>query len=417
MAADGGSEPKHSILTIPPELCERIAQSAEPSDLFNLRLVCKEVDARIFRTYGKTHFAHRAVLLCSLEGAQMMAEFAASRSLARFLEELTLCVETFPNPTGYLNRWPRTDPTSIVPAVHALELRLMRQTQRRNLEERYRQQDDHRCRAIRQYCWLNTFCCLREQGIHPKIRVTTASEAIKPYFANNTRAQIGAALEVTRAGIRRHLEMLLDTLALSALSIQELEMDILNDKCGMPFYEMAGDSVRLSRIQSVFAGLRQLRICVDTRGRVLRDDEKRSFVETIANAPLQTLEVWWCPRFVAPDLYLHAEFLAQRFATLEHLTIGGRFVAYGDLVRFLRLQPKLESATLEECTIELEEKVSQFSDGEIVRDLETRGSIRTMNLWACVIGDEEARAHLHHEMEEDDNIGDAGDAAEGDGVV
>lgn len=80
MAVIATHSSKHNILNVLPEVTERIAKVAEPKDLLNLRLVCKEADARIFRVYGRVYFAHWQLLLHSEERLAVVLEVAQSEN-------------------------------------------------------------------------------------------------------------------------------------------------------------------------------------------------------------------------------------------------------------------------------------------------------------------------------------------------
>lgn len=61
------STEKKDLLTLPPEVFERIAQSLPIEDLSALRLTCREADTKTQRTFFQAHFAESGFLLCSKE--------------------------------------------------------------------------------------------------------------------------------------------------------------------------------------------------------------------------------------------------------------------------------------------------------------------------------------------------------------
>ena len=95
---NGHSNPggKHTILTIPLELFERVAELSDPRDLLVLRLVNRECGAKTLRTFKNVHSRRKAYHLASKDSLRSLLHLARNEEFACALRRLILCVDVLP---------------------------------------------------------------------------------------------------------------------------------------------------------------------------------------------------------------------------------------------------------------------------------------------------------------------------------
>ena len=84
--------PRRSTITglsdLPPEITEEIAKLVRAKDLLALRLVSRDVEAKVVRTFAEKYFTTWGVLLCSKESLQAFMSIAANAKLGRVIKTL-----------------------------------------------------------------------------------------------------------------------------------------------------------------------------------------------------------------------------------------------------------------------------------------------------------------------------------------
>lgn len=86
----------HSILTIPPELCDLIIISVDPPDLISLRQVSREAARRADKPFLENFFSQRAFLLSSDDSLRRLLAITEDDRLVRSMRSLDLCIGETP---------------------------------------------------------------------------------------------------------------------------------------------------------------------------------------------------------------------------------------------------------------------------------------------------------------------------------
>jgi len=93
LSATDGSSGNVGLLTLPPELFERISEFLPAEDLPLLRLSCREGAVKVERTYIKAHFTERVFLLCSKASLQTAIKIAKHERFGAALRGLYISVD------------------------------------------------------------------------------------------------------------------------------------------------------------------------------------------------------------------------------------------------------------------------------------------------------------------------------------
>ncbi|CAK3773977.1 hypothetical protein DOTSEDRAFT_38878 [Lecanosticta acicola] len=98
-ARAGHSLPMATTLTdLPPEVTEAVAQCLEPRELLPLRLVCRDVETKILRTFTRVHFTEKGFLLCSPASLQAAIDIAGHETFGPALQSIYLFADAFKEP-------------------------------------------------------------------------------------------------------------------------------------------------------------------------------------------------------------------------------------------------------------------------------------------------------------------------------
>lgn len=89
---DSIRQENHSIITIPPEICEFIIDQVDPPDLISLREVSREAAQRADKAFLETFFSRRAFLLSSEESLRRLLAITENDRCVRAMRQLDLCM-------------------------------------------------------------------------------------------------------------------------------------------------------------------------------------------------------------------------------------------------------------------------------------------------------------------------------------
>jgi hypothetical protein len=87
--------PQHTILTLPPEVFEMIAQNASKEDLLNLRKTNRQVENQVFKTFGERLFSAKSVMLYSEDSLRRLEAICKDRRIGPYLKTHLLCPNCF----------------------------------------------------------------------------------------------------------------------------------------------------------------------------------------------------------------------------------------------------------------------------------------------------------------------------------
>lgn len=82
-----------SILSLPPEMMERVVHFMGQPDLRNLRLVCRDLSSKSVQSYAKAHFAELSVPLHRERSLKRFRYIAQHKVFSTFIQSVTLRVE------------------------------------------------------------------------------------------------------------------------------------------------------------------------------------------------------------------------------------------------------------------------------------------------------------------------------------
>lgn len=370
----------HNLLTVPPEVCERIAQLADPPVLLNLRLTSKETAARILRTYGQTLFGHMSFMMCFLEDLNRLLSVSQSE-LATFMTTITLVVNSIPNPNGRLHLSRTELDTEQVKGISQRELQSLMESQNERLEEMYSIQEDNETSKLDLWTLNMAFCHLRQKNTRPAIQIADLLSVTKrPQYREIMLAETGVQPTLYTAEVYRHVQTVFEALVLSDLQTQHLATNLV--EVGAPLSMMMRDDVSAARISPIFNHLHYLCLVIDADPGVKEGHLARLF-KCLSAAPkmrelrLESLRPWReCP----------FRLFRQTFATLTSLYICSWKIQYSELVQFLKVQPKLEYLELESCTLRLDERhahLAELDHEEVRYRIENTGAIVTVVMKEC----------------------------------
>ena len=86
----------HSILTIPPEICELVFSSVEPNDLISLRQVSREISRRADNQFLETWFGRRAFLLSREDSLRRLLTITEDVRYAQSMKTIDFCIVESP---------------------------------------------------------------------------------------------------------------------------------------------------------------------------------------------------------------------------------------------------------------------------------------------------------------------------------
>ncbi|KAK5117497.1 hypothetical protein LTR85_008882 [Meristemomyces frigidus] len=89
ISSDSGS----TLLALPPELFERIAELTPAEDLVQLRLTCREAASKTERTFARAHFTDRGFLLCSKPSLQTAVKIVQHTKYRATMKKVTFYVD------------------------------------------------------------------------------------------------------------------------------------------------------------------------------------------------------------------------------------------------------------------------------------------------------------------------------------
>lgn len=421
MEADDALQPAHNILTIPPEVAERIAQAAGPTDLLNLRLACKEAEARVTRTFGQRHFAYVGVLLCAVESLDRLLEITESDKLSGFVKQIGLIMAGIPDPESDEIKPIGKTSKGRSPKAHAAEMEFLRKAQSQRLEEKYKMQKSNASSKGRWHTLTVALCRLRQRGIQPVIILSDlrAPEPTKsfdsgwsPYYSQTLRAEIGVELQTSMDVIRQQSRCTFDALASSGLQIHELKSCIRGG--GLPILELARHQPTLRVVSSVFAHIRRLDMSISIQKTPTVEDSNRLAQMHISLPHLENLKLGACWEVPGPNV--GESFFRQRLSKLNAIELLNFEFSYGQLCKFCRLQRSLRFVDLIGCNLTLDEgvdNVALLSSVGLAIDLERRGRVEEAMVTRCRVGDEYDSNESWDEDEEDDDD-EEGDSDEAD---
>lgn len=104
---DGGPP---CLANLPPELMEHIANHVTPSDLPSLRLVSREMNAKVFRAFSKALFSDRAFLLSNRSSMNMLYAISRHKTFARDVEHIRFSPLTLRPVDEFKSRWEQEEP-------------------------------------------------------------------------------------------------------------------------------------------------------------------------------------------------------------------------------------------------------------------------------------------------------------------
>ena len=393
---------KHGILTIPPELFDDIARHARPQDLCALRLVSRDVAARVLKVYTEVHFTERSFLLYR-ESLQTLTEIVGSEYFGRQLKKVVLCVDELP--PAAIQDIPRAEMEEAISILAEAGGRLAEIGQEMREQALPLAGQDirlhHKNDEIQQ-SWsmlYDAFEQLRRLGNSPAVQVTTADLlSRKPRMYDTFSDQARSELWVNPKSNQRNFSILMAAIFESGLRVTELdmcpgEMDwmIWRRAFGVPLYTaLRHDHVRILRndVASVFKSLRKLKINMGELQEHTAEQGKNTemdfahMAEVFAGMDvLEELVLRQDARNAgfAPDLWLGKPFLALSFLSLRNLTLDGWEIDLRDLPAFLARQPRLERVRLSLCelTHALAHPAQQANapDGSVARRLREATSV------------------------------------------
>lgn len=376
MAAPPQATPSHNLLTVPPEVTERIAQHLDPHCLSALRLVSRETAARIFRTYGKAHFAVSVFTLCSPKSLDALVAVARSE-LAPFMKTITLCADNLVDPEtephyGAMRRYADGEGPLW---VHA---------QRRGYEaecQAYKAQQTLASTNQDLRILTTSLCGLRRKGIRPSIEVMTYEfmDRSPLHLQGRTAGPVANTYEMC---VARYCDITLDAIASSGIELEGFA--VMCEWAGMPISKFVRQPATLDNMVTVFSRLRRLELYFTSRQ---HDQEATARLsQCLANAPnLQHL-----------DLTSHNEHLTQldqdllrlMFPALMQWHLSGWTVHYSDALNYMRKHGNLHRASFIRCcfVFDTERSTIEAPDSDcLFQRFRSDGLLYEIITWDCEI--------------------------------
>ena len=93
MATDPGTDGAINLLSLPTEIMEAVANEVPAEDLPSLRLVCKDIDSKITRSYNQQCFSAKAFVLGSPLSMQNLAHISQHPRFSQALKRFTLVLQ------------------------------------------------------------------------------------------------------------------------------------------------------------------------------------------------------------------------------------------------------------------------------------------------------------------------------------
>lgn len=337
--ATEGPPSEHSIVTIPPELLERIVQVADPHDLLALRLVSREVHARIERVFVKAHFSERAFLLCSIHSLTTLLETAEHPVYGKSMRKVLICGDEIPSPEAEWPGNPAFDP--------AQDQRTEEQKQQHKAWCEL--QDAMQHSGVDMHTLAIIFARFRQKGTPVEVQITetfwlTSKRPARGY--GTLRCETGRRPYVLFGDEARPVCKVLDALAISQLPITRFSVDYDNWALLLPdmLWETADEEI----MRTAFRTLKSLKLrFAFGSGDDTRSDKLVNIIESITGLEELVLGID-APRPYSRQFPGNEIFASRLFRTnlsaVKEIHLEGFLLDFCDLVDFLRRHPSVEVA-------------------------------------------------------------------------
>lgn len=336
----------HNILTIPLELFERIADEVDGKDLLTLRLVSKETDQKMFRTYLNLHFTERAFLLSSMESLYTLIAIAEHEPFAKSLRRLDLCIEEIPDRdhTVHEARGPVAQPTKLQTFARELQARSSRHWDGiADMQAAITGND------IDLHLLTVAFARLRRWQKLREIRLVDLPFACETPQRYRKLEKLSGQTMIWREKDERLVSLLFDALSMSLLKIESFVVQF--DNYHIDFTAMVNTQLHFSNTVTIFSHLKKLHLQIDTLATFPEEGEVNKFVEALGKATLvEDLSLvldcnYWSdglPLMFKTMVRSICQCLKAGFFELKFLELQGFDMQYRDLKDMLSSLKKLE---------------------------------------------------------------------------
>ena len=335
----------HNILTIPPEVFERIAEEADPEVLLALRLVSKETDERVFRTHLKTHFSERAFLLSSEDSLRTLLAISENETFARALDTVELCIDDIPSEDHpcHVNR-------TRAP-LHELTLRERIQRTQQDPMRKFicERQEQFRQRDGDLHLLTIIFSRFKLLDHDVEVKVVDKYEACECPNQQKTLEALSGQELIWTEDDQRPVTIVLEALALSGLRIDAFTTRF--DNFGWPIHALTDTPQRAMYSTRVFQHLKKLHLNTEFEHSAPSVNALIAFANLMSSASLiedLLIEEWTLPwRESHPHTYDLAvrgisQCLRDNFPALKLLIVQGFDIPQEELVSIIERHPKLE---------------------------------------------------------------------------
>lgn len=354
-----------NLLTLPPEMFERIAQSLPIEDLPYLRLTCRDAAAKVERTYVQAHFTDRGFLLCYKQSLQTAIDIARHEKFGKALKSITLYVDDIKpklinrSVAYHLTPFGRVQQRLHQDGCDAARKQLFNQQQAMREEE-----DDLNALTV-------LFSHLRQHAGAIEVEVVTRHDdrgnlprpARHPWGWATIDVQTGNGLHIPD-DVNCHIS----NIVISAIAIsgfQPITLWLGGFSWRLPLSAFHGAGSRLQGLVHTFEKLRKLHISLWTVWHWQDDDpalQSQSLAILISGAQhLQELSIdieWDWEKFSAWDNDLAVEVVfnalssidGQYLPNLRILRLQGHTIEARDVVAFVRNRTSIQLLDLVECS-------------------------------------------------------------------
>ncbi|CAK3791011.1 hypothetical protein TI39_contig351g00008 [Lecanosticta acicola] len=318
-----------TLIGIPPEVFERIAQLSDDADLLAIRLVCREAASKVLRTYTEVHFSRRHIYLHRESDLRAAIPVAKHPVFGAALSELVINVDQL------------QDPATSVMVDRSLseEARLERADQLNAIFQKQEQLKD-----ISTHLQLLTivFAHTRRHGNHPVVTVDSDPPELR---ANLDTCGLYIAWENTDH--HKSLLVILEALALSGVKPSAFEMVDAEEQINLNTLVQKDLHIFREALDGTSKVVLNIKFDNKDGGSVV-DHGAWKFFEVIAsNLALTHLDLFEAPNDLPlgqSSVLRHV--LDQRFRLLKKLVLRRACLRASALLNFIQQTPQLEHLSL-----------------------------------------------------------------------